>query len=199
MVITDSLLTNLQNFGLTQYEAKTYVALLSTGTSNAYKISKAAEIPRTRIYDILDSLTTRGIVMVEETSDGIKNYTALPANVFLEQAREKWASIYQSVDKELNAIEAQNKQDIYVSTVKGKNNILAFCRNLLRNAKKTVFISIWNPMYSELLTDLQDCLERGCSVRGITFDVPQPLGTLDKHRINKKHTSLDKEHGLSFP
>ncbi len=193
-MIDESLLANLQNFGLTQYEAKTYTALLSLGTANAYKISKKAEIPRTRIYDILDSLSMRGIVMLEETSNGIKNYTALPASVFLEQARETWFTVYNYVDKELKAIEAQNSQDIYVSTVKGESNILAFCRNLLRKAKHKVIISIWNPMYSTLLADLQDCQERGCDIHGITFEIPQPINTLDKHRVNKFHTSFDKKN-----
>ncbi|CQR73141.1 Sugar-specific transcriptional regulator TrmB [Sporomusa ovata DSM 2662] len=179
------LVTNLQNFGLSQYEAKTYIALLHIGTSNAYSISKSSEIPRSRIYDILNNLAARGIVMVEETNDGVKNYTALPANVFLEEAYEKWSKIYTHVNQELKAIEAKNKQDIYVSTVKGETNILAFCRKLLQKAEKKVVISIWNPMYLELLADLQNCIERGCSVSGITFEVECPLRTLDKHRLNK--------------
>lgn len=192
-MIDESLFSHLQNFGLTQYEAKAYTALLSIGTSNAYKVSKASEIPRTRIYDILNSLTNRGIVMLEETSDGTKNYTALPASVFLEQAREKWFTTYNRVEKELKAIESENKQAIYVSTVKGESNILAFCRSLLHEAKQRIIISIWAPMYAELLTDLQACMERGCSVRGITFEVEHPLSTLDNHRLNKSHHSPDNK------
>ena len=88
----NSLFIKLQKFGLNQYEAKAYVALLSIGTANAYSISKVSGIPRSRIYDILESITNRGVVMVEETSDNIKNYTALPSNVFLERIREEWSS-----------------------------------------------------------------------------------------------------------
>lgn len=190
----ESLITKLQNFGLSQYEAKTYVALLSIGKSNAYNVSKTSGVPRARIYDTLESLTTRGVVMFEETSDGIKNYTALPSAVFLEQAREKWTTTYNDVEKELKAVESQDKkEDSYVSTVKGEKNILAFCRNLIYGAKQKVIVSIWDPMYSELLVDLQACVDSGCSVRGITFEVENPLSTLDKHRINKSHTSIDKK------
>lgn len=45
-------------------------------------------------------------------------------------------------------------------------------------------VSIWDPMYSELHTDLQACVERGCSVRGINIEVKEPLNTLDNH-INR--------------
>ena len=114
-MIENSLINKLQNFGLNQYEAKAYVSLLSIGTSNAYSISKASGIPRSRIYDILESLTNSGVVMFEETSDNVKNYTALPAEVFLERIREEWSSNYDDVEKELRLIESkEKKEDIYV-------------------------------------------------------------------------------------
>ena len=186
-----SLFIKLQGLGLNQYEAKAYVALLSLGTSNAYNISKNSGIPRARIYDILESLTLRGVVMLEENADGAKNYTALPVKVFLEQAREKWDVSFLSIESELKAIEKKGKQqDNYVSTFKGEDNILAFCRNLIRDAKKKVLISIWDPMYSELELDLEDCINRGCNVRGITFGVNSPLGSLDKHRNMKIHKNF---------
>lgn len=193
-MIEESLFVKLQSFGLNKYEAKAYVALLNIGTSNAYNISKTSGIPRARIYDTLETLTSRGVVMLEESTDGTKNYTALPASVFLEQAREKWTNTYNHVEKELKAIESQDKKDdTYVSTVRGEKNILAFCRNLIRDAKQKVIISIWDTMYSELITDLEACIERGCSVSGITFEVKNPIGNLDKHRINKAHNSIDKK------
>lgn len=193
-MVEESLFVKLQNFGLNKYEAKAYVALLSTGTSNAYNVSKTSGIPRARIYDTLEVLANRGIVMLEESSDGTKNYTALPASVFLEQAREKWTNTYDNVEKQLKAIESQDrKDDTYVSTVRGEKNILAFCRNLIRDAKEKVIISIWNTMYLELAADLKACVDRGCNVSGITFQVDTPISTLDKHRINKVHNSIDKK------
>lgn len=193
-MIDESLFIKLQGFGLNQYEAKAYVALLSEGTSNAYNISKNSGIPRARIYDILESLTLRGVVMFEENSDGTKNYTALPVKVFLEQAREKWDGTFNAVEKELRDIETKDKkQDSYVSTLKGENNILAFCRNLIRDAKEKVIVSIWDPMYSELVADLESSANRGCSVRGITFGVDDPLIYFDKHRAKKIHNNFEKK------
>ncbi|OOM77347.1 TrmB family transcriptional regulator [Clostridium sp. BL-8] len=193
-MVENSLMSKLQNFGLNQYEAKAYVSLLSIGTSNAYSISKVSGIPRSRIYDILESLANRGVVMFEETSDNVKNYTGLPADVFLERIREEWSSNYDDVRKELRQIEAKEKKDeIYVSTVKGEKNILTFCRNLITDAKEQVVISIWDAMYLELLPDLQKCIERGCKVSGITFGVENPISVLDKHRMNKIHNSVEKK------
>lgn len=193
-MIENSLIEKLQSFGLNQYEAKAYVSLLSIGTSNAYNISKASGIPRSRIYDILESLTNRGVVMFEETSDNVKNYTALPSEIFLERIREEWSCNYNDVEKELKIIESKEKKDdIYVSTVKGEKNILTFCRNLINESKEKVVISIWNNMYLELLPDLQKCIERGCKVSGITFEVENPISGLEKHRGNKIHNNIQKK------
>lgn len=193
-MIEESLLIKLQGLGLNQYEAKAYVALLSLGTSTAYSISKNSGIPRARIYDILESLALRGVVMFEENTNGTKNYTALPVKVFLEQVRVKWDSAFTSVENELKAIETkEKKQDSYVSTLRGEENILAFCRNLIKDAKKKVMISIWDSMYSELVGDLEDCLNRGCILGGITFGVSCPLGNLDKHMAMKIHKNFDNK------
>ena len=52
----------LINLGLAPKEAKVYVALLSIGTATVSEICKKAEINRTTGYDILTSLSSKGLV-----------------------------------------------------------------------------------------------------------------------------------------
>ncbi|HET7324592.1 MAG TPA: helix-turn-helix domain-containing protein [Halococcus sp.] len=54
--------------GLTEYEARVYVALLRLGTGTAREIAEIAGVPRTRIYDATDRLTERGFVDVQRAS-----------------------------------------------------------------------------------------------------------------------------------
>ena len=71
--------------------------------------------------------------MTEENVEGSKTYTCLPVSVFLEKIRNSWATDFYFAEKELKAIENQGeKQDTYISTLRGKDNILAFCRILSR-------------------------------------------------------------------
>ncbi|MHC3128585.1 MAG: hypothetical protein IBV52_00705 [Candidatus Bathyarchaeota archaeon] len=49
----------LQKVGLTEYEAKAYVGLLSDHLSTATKLSEKSGVPRTRIYGVLESLTQK--------------------------------------------------------------------------------------------------------------------------------------------
>ncbi len=183
----DALCQELQSFGLTQYEAKTYLALLRLGRSNAYKISKTAGIPRTRIYDILDTLAERGVVMLEADSDGTKAYAPLPAAVFLEQLQTEWTRSYGQLTDKLCRLEEPPQEERYVSTVRGRESILAFCRQLLQEATDKIILSFWNELYQELLPELKACAARGCTLGGITFQVEQPLPPLAAHRTLKFH------------
>jgi sugar-specific transcriptional regulator TrmB len=56
----------LKDLGLSEYEAAAYPTLLINGTSTAKQVSTHADIPQSRIYDVLDRLETKGFVMVQE-------------------------------------------------------------------------------------------------------------------------------------
>jgi sugar-specific transcriptional regulator TrmB len=54
--------TELENFGLSNYEAKTYLNMLSMGLCTAKEISDESEVPFGRIYDVLGSLEDKGLI-----------------------------------------------------------------------------------------------------------------------------------------
>lgn len=185
------LLEKLQSFGLTQYEAKAFMALVSAGTSTPFQISKLSGIPRARIYDTLESLLNKGLIMKEETKDGSKTYCSLPIDVFLDQQKQNWQTSFQVVENGLKQLESQKmKAENYVSTVKGTESILSYCRTLIQQAEKQILLSIWNPMYEALIPDLQKKYQAGCHIRGISFDVDNPLPGIHSHRKNEYMDSL---------
>lgn len=58
----DSIIKTLRDIGLTEYEAKTYVALVALGEGPAEDIGNFAGIPRTSTYKVLRSLESKGFV-----------------------------------------------------------------------------------------------------------------------------------------
>lgn len=56
----------LQEMGLSEYESATYVGLLQGGTSTAKEVAERAGVPQSRVYDVLDSLSAKGFVVVQE-------------------------------------------------------------------------------------------------------------------------------------
>lgn len=54
----------LPALGLSAYAARTLVALVELGEGTAQDVSGVADVPRTRVYDAVDELQHRGLVVV---------------------------------------------------------------------------------------------------------------------------------------
>ena len=77
-----------QEFGLTQYETKVYLALVELGESTTGQILNKALIHSGKIYQILESLKKKGFVS-EVTKNGIKKYSPTEPMDILEFFQEK--------------------------------------------------------------------------------------------------------------
>jgi len=65
----------LVELGLTRYEAKAYLALIHRESFAASELATEAGIPRQRIYDVLNTLTSRGLV--RDWPGPVTRYTAI--------------------------------------------------------------------------------------------------------------------------
>ena len=55
----------LTSLGLTEHEAKVYLAALSLGPTTILKIAQTAEVKRTTVYSIIESLKLKGLITIE--------------------------------------------------------------------------------------------------------------------------------------
>jgi len=66
MIIKEEFLSRLRRyFGLNLYEVKIWTALLSRGVATAGELSDIADVPRSRSYDVLESLEKNGFVIMK--------------------------------------------------------------------------------------------------------------------------------------
>ena len=65
MIVQKNFLNKLKDFGLNIYESKLWTALLSRGVSTAGELSDIANIPRSRSYDVLESLERKGFIILK--------------------------------------------------------------------------------------------------------------------------------------
>src|SRR3989338_2049458 len=66
MIIKEEFLSRLRKiFDLNLYEAKVWTALLSRGVSTAGELSSISDVPRSRTYDILESLEKKGFIVMK--------------------------------------------------------------------------------------------------------------------------------------
>ncbi|EKD25092.1 MAG: hypothetical protein ACD_80C00118G0001 [uncultured bacterium (gcode 4)] len=91
-----NLLTTLQNYGLSDKEARVYLTVLELGTSIASTIARRAELNRVTTYTLLEDLKRDGIVN-ETTKEGVKYYSVISPDILLKQLEQKYESFKEKV------------------------------------------------------------------------------------------------------
>ena len=154
MIVQNKLLNQLKAFGLNTYEAKLWVALLSKGVASAGELSDLANVPRSRSYDVLESLEKKGFIMMK-LGKPIKYVAVQPAEVIervkrkiSEDAKEQ-ADIVDNIKKsdifdELRVLHSQGIETVEPSdlttSIKGRVNIYDHLSSSVKNSEKTVYI-----------------------------------------------------------
>ena len=99
MAITADRLARLRQFGLTEYQARVYLALLEIGTATATQIPPHSGVPRTRIYGTMAQLHERGLV--EILPEDPLRYKPVPFNAFLTKTAADHRERARRMDDEL--------------------------------------------------------------------------------------------------
>ena len=80
----------LQQLGFKEYEAKCFVALSRLPKGSAKEISETSDVPRTRVYDAIRVLETRGLVEVQHSSP--QQFRAVPISEAVALLRQEYES-----------------------------------------------------------------------------------------------------------
>ncbi len=147
---------NLLKIGLTEGEAKVYLALSELGSSTVGPIVKKSRVAYSNIYDILNRLIDKGIV-----SFIIKNKTkhfqaAPPTNLvdFLDKKEKQISEQKQSLQKilpdleKLQELKTKQQAEIFL----GEKGLRTAYEKLLKNATKEdelLFFYIYDEKYGE--------------------------------------------------
>jgi sugar-specific transcriptional regulator TrmB len=82
MTVAPARIQRLQEHGLTEYEARAYLALLELENSEASPIADLARVPRTKIYQALDGLEAKKLLVV--IPDRPKRYQVSPISTYID-------------------------------------------------------------------------------------------------------------------
>ncbi len=64
MAVTQDRIAKMKSFGLTEYQARAYLALLDLGTAPGSQIPAHSRVPRTRVYETMQQLHEKGLVQI---------------------------------------------------------------------------------------------------------------------------------------
>ncbi len=91
----NNVVEKLLQLGLTEYEAKTYTSLLNTHLSTAAQAAEKSGVPRTRIYQVLESLQRKGWVRVYSGVPLL--FRAIEPSVVFEKVKEDYAELLENL------------------------------------------------------------------------------------------------------
>lgn len=136
----------LHDLGLSEYQARAYVALITLGTASASEVSAMSGVPQPRIYGTLKSLEEAGVAA--SSLGPPTRYRALPVESFLQRLatdlRDQAVNIEaQSVQlgKLLQPRASASERVGELAVLRGRRSIVARAAELARGAKKTLEIS----------------------------------------------------------
>ena len=189
MIMKDELLSQLRRyFDLNLYEVKLWAALLSRGVSTAGELSDIADVPRSRSYDVLESLEKKGFVVMK-LGKPIK-YIAIPPSEVVDRVKKNMHSEAQEKIKRLEGVKGSDLlQELETlhnngislidpteisSCLKGRNNLYNHLDLLLKEAKSNVNIMTTEKGFLRKVEGLRPTLENA-KKRGVNIRISAPL------------------------
>ena len=183
MLASPKVLDTLKGIGLNLYERRLWVALLARGASTAGELSEIANVPRSRAYDVLQSLADKGFIIVQ-TAKPIR-YVAVSPEEALERAKKKLSEDFkETMDrmddlkksatmKELGEIFSQGLKLIIpedvTGSLKGKYSLYQQLDTMIRDANKQISIVTTgeglNEIYSNHLEALKKASDKGVNIK----------------------------------
>jgi len=155
MLVKQDLINKIKDyFDLNIYETKVWLALLGKGIASAGEVADISGVPRSRTYDVLESLEKKGFAIIK-LGKPVK-YLGVKPRIILEKlknnVRKDAEDRIESLLKIRETSEYTQLEELYTgginpakredlsAALKGKSNISNYLREILIEAKKEVIV-----------------------------------------------------------
>ena len=189
MIVKEEFLNKLRRaFNLNLYEVRIWTALLSRGVSTAGELSDIGNVPRSRAYDVLESLEKKGFVVMK-LGKPIK-YIAVDPNEVVERVKK---TVKQEADdsmvrlnelkgtevlKELQSLHSEglefDEPSDLSGAIRGRHNIYTHLELMTKNASKSVTIMTTNKGLLRKIDALKPELEK-LAKKGVKIKIAAPI------------------------
>lgn len=183
MVASDDVLDQLKALGFNSYQRKLWTALLSNGPSTAGELSEISDVPRSRTYDVLESLSDQGIVNIQ-TGKPMKYVPVEPEEAF-ERLKKKHKKEYKDMENKIDnvkdgkvfeelkglydgGVESTNPSE-FSGAMKGRNQMIQQLESMFKNAEDRIHLMTSSAGLKEVYNNhvhvLKDAAERNVKIK----------------------------------
>ena len=156
----------LNKIGLTDAEAKVYLALLQNGSTSGYEASKLALVSRSKVYNILESLASKGFILYAEQENN-NRYAAVPIDEIVQRIKHETTDVLEDLAERLKKYPTKTDLD-YIWHIRQNSNVFAKCRDIIKKTKRELLVQIWEEDLPNVLKDIQE-LEKQDIRMGIVY------------------------------
>lgn len=196
MIVQQDFLKKIKDFGLNSYEAKIWTALLSRGVSTAGELSDIANVPRSRSYDVLESLEKKGFIVMK-IGKPIK-YIAVSPEEVLERVKK---NVTIEAEKQTKSLDNLKGSDVLkelktlhtkgvdlvdptelTGALKGRSNTYNQLDTMIKGAESEIILVTTEEGLPRKVDTLGRSLKKA-SERGVTIKVAAPLTSKNKQTV----------------
>ncbi|ESP90199.1 TrmB family transcriptional regulator [Candidatus Halobonum tyrrellensis] len=164
----DEALELLQQLGLKEYEARCLVTLVGVADATAKQVSDESDVPRTRVYDAMRVLESRGLVEVQHAKP--QRFRSVPVGEAVETLRRWYDARLDPLETALRRLHdtgaPETGETHEVWSLLSRDGIASRTRQITEEAEREVVLVVGTEsvLTDELLGALADANERGVSV-----------------------------------
>jgi sugar-specific transcriptional regulator TrmB len=177
--VTRDRVTRLREFGLSEYAARAYIALLDLGTTEARDVSSLSKVPASKIYHILDQLHEKGLV--EILPEFPRKYAPVPFSEFLDKLQEEHEATTRRLRDERHELletfavvgGASASDRGSLTFLRGRRNAFERYDELVRGAREDVVLVATHGMFANRkgwVAPLAEAAQRGVRMRVLSPD-----------------------------
>ena len=174
--------------GLTEYEAKTYVALSRLGIARGPEISKESSVPKTRVYDVLKLLVNKGLVEIVQERPMVFKVVKPEVGIkqLLKKKIEDMKKTETNILNSLSKIKTKPKFKLIqenVFTALGYEKMYSLSSNWYKKAKEEISVfSVGEKIPYPLRIEIIRAVKRGVNCRLIVTKYDdENINILKKH------------------
>lgn len=192
-MVVNAAIKNLMQIGMSEYEARAYIALLSKNPATAYEIAMASAIPTSKIYGVMRRLMEKSMAEAVDVNNGkSRRYAPVEPNEFLDGFGSKVEGTLKALKSTLSII-GSDMDKARLHQIKDRESMMDKAQRMIKSAQKTVLLSLWAEEMKSLNPFIKDAIERGVKAAIVHFGEPSERITgLYQHPI--EHT-IYKEKG----
>jgi len=159
----------LQQLGLKEYEAKSFVALARRQHGTAKDISETSEVPRTRVYDAVRVLESKGLVETQHSNPQV--FRAISTDEAINTLQSEYVERTESLRDALSGLEPTDDERTTEAThevwsLSGNQGITSRVKQLIEGATDEVILVVGHKSIftAKLAEQLHVAEERGVDV-----------------------------------